>query len=115
MLDRTLNSTLARAASLLTVALLLSAGAPAENQPRQARVAYADLNLMSEAGAATFLDRLESASRRVCDSGSGPAAMAQRLEADRCRDRAIRGGLAQVVAFVPVHDRLREPVAISRR
>lgn len=73
--------------ALISFAASGTASAQRDNDRHYAvRVPYGDLNLDSDRGADTFIDRLDDAGARVCDVRSFPAPMAQR---QRSRDCAV--------------------------
>jgi len=87
----------------IIVAVALIAGIPAAataQQPReQARVAYRDLNLQTEAGVRTLDRRLARAVNAVCPDERGTVDRARKVAARRC----IRDTMAQLA---PLRGRL---------
>ena len=64
---------------------------------KKIEVGYGDLNLRSEAGAATLLGRLSKAATRVCTTASpGPEHIQSRHEEFACRARALRDAVVTV-------------------
>jgi UrcA family protein len=89
----------------------LPVSAQARDAAPSVRVAYADLNLDSEAGLKTLDRRLAQAARTVCSDPNAEAELARRLDAQRCiavtkaelaaaRDRLLsrQAGTAQLAA-----------------
>jgi UrcA family protein len=65
-------------------------------QPRTARVSYADLDLASAAGRATFERRVDAAADAVCGR-NGYAGLAELRAAAACHSRAVEGAMGQVM------------------
>lgn len=82
---------------------LVAAGEIAQAEPLKftdtekamARVAYVDLNLGSEEGAAALRRRIMLAARSLCESGSQPLSVGARLAQRQCVRETIRPALAR--------------------
>lgn len=78
---------------------LFGATAPAQANPAEPRshaVRYADLNLSSAEGRATFDRRVRNAARLVC--ATGDAGLHSRTAERRCMREAVNNALPQIVA-----------------
>ncbi len=90
-------------ASFLAVAAFAAAG-PTLAQPDSAsaapamRVAYADLDLSSSAGAREMLGRIRFAARQVCGGGVDIRVLAQRAQFVRCETSAVAGAVGELAA-----------------
>jgi UrcA family protein len=83
----------ATSAPLHAAELVVTAKAP------QARIAYDDLNLRSEAGVARLDARIRKAAGTLC-SGVGVEALAARVAEAKCRTETIAGAAPQVKAAI---------------
>lgn len=96
--------TLALVTSLLIGSLAATANATTTTAGpnaivRQAVVSFADLDLETQAGAKTLLNRIKSAARRVCGVyDGGHIAMEFRAQLHRCADQATARAVADVDA-----------------
>ena len=91
-------------ASALALAVLATPANAAEARQRMAEpVTYADLDLSSEAGAATMLKRMRYAAREICDDTPRRRSLAQNTRTRQCVD----GSLDRAVA------RLNEPAVTA--
>jgi UrcA family protein len=79
----------ATSAPLHAAELVVTAKAP------QARIAYGDLNLRSEAGVARLEARVRAAADRLC-TGIGIEALAARVAEGRCRTATVAAAAPQV-------------------
>jgi UrcA family protein len=71
------------------------ASTAAAKDMQQEVVSYADLNLANEADAATLLQRIQSAARRVCSAGNAALIpMEIRTQLQRCADDATARAVA---------------------
>ena len=59
----------------------------AQDEQGQMRVLTGDLNLQSDPGAQSVLQRIRNASSVFCEDGNGTKDLARRLESWKCRDR----------------------------
>jgi UrcA family protein len=80
-----------------TVSLGSAVAAGAQTlQPRTARVTYADLDLASAAGRASFERRVDAAADSVCRL-NGYVGLAGLRAADACHARAVADAMSQVM------------------
>ena len=85
-------------AAVLAGSLTGMAHATSVRDVRQQVVSYADLNLESEADAATLLKRIESAARKVCGVGISPVPMELQFSLQMCAKDATARAVADVNA-----------------
>jgi len=92
--------TFSKSLMLLALALVCTYAPPsAAAEPPAARIAHADLNLETEAGARTFVRRVERAARLVCEANQNAPIELQRREARAaCRANVRAQALARVDA-----------------
>jgi len=84
------TGTLAATAAPLHAAELVVTG-----KPVQARIAYDDLNLRSEAGVAKLAARIRAGADRLC-AGVGTESLAARVAEAKCRSETIAAAAPQV-------------------
>jgi len=76
--------------------LAVSTQSAAEPMRAEARVAFADLNLASEAGAEALLARINVAARAVCGDRAGPMPLAERRAVRACMNEAVGQAVASI-------------------
>ncbi len=92
------ESMLTKTAFAITAAGLAFAALPAQAEQngvetRSLVVSHADIDLRSEAGAAIMLQRLERASRRVCDGGPRRRPLAEIRQIRACRTETLENAV----------------------
>jgi UrcA family protein len=96
-----MNSRSNAALAAIAFACLTQIAAPSAAQDREtvsARVLYADLDLSSQAGRATFESRVRRAAMRVCDVDTRD--LAAMGDATRCRGEVVASGRRQMAALI---------------
>ena len=89
------NRSIAASAALIASILSMTvAVAPLRAEPIKVAVAYGDLDIRSDAGAAILNARIARAARQVC----GQDDLGTRLQAAACRSQALKGAHAQLAA-----------------
>ena len=68
----------------------------AGREVRQQRVSYADLNLRTEAGARTLLDRIQGAAKKVCSPEPAPPDLTDQADYKTCLRDANAGAVADL-------------------
>jgi UrcA family protein len=63
---------------------------------RQQKVAYADLNLRTEAGARTLLDRIQGAAKKVCSPEPAPPDLTDQADYKTCLRDADAGAVEEL-------------------
>jgi UrcA family protein len=63
---------------------------------RQQKVSYADLNLRTDAGARTLLDRVQGAAKKVCAPEPSPNDLTQQTDFKTCLHDAVAGAVAEL-------------------
>lgn len=90
------------AAAICSIALVAGISTPAigaETDAAQIKVAYADLDLNSEAGRARLQTRVDQAVSAVCGERSGNMPLRERQEINSCRTQAAAKAFASVDAL----------------
>jgi UrcA family protein len=111
-----------RILGVFTAAVLTSAlGAPAfaADGPDQMRVKVGDLNLSSQVGAQSALNRIRAATRDFCSVNPGSRALAEQAEARKCDARmtymAVRKLDAPVVTAAYEGSRAQPAILLATR
>lgn len=82
--------------ALISIAVSAPSPAQAWNEHYSVRVVHGDLNLNSDRGADTFIDRLDDAGANVCDQRSGPTSLRERRTTRSCAVAFTQRGVMQL-------------------
>jgi len=105
------------AASLLIAPLVVSNAAHADQIVRSEHVAYADLDLVSDAGQASLMKRVNHAVDRVCGGRPNAGALQDWSSFDSCSTRAkndVEPKVAEVIAAAKQHPHVDISIDVSR-
>ena len=89
---KTIKNTVAGTFALVATFVTVAAATPLRAEPVQARVAYSDLDIRSEVGAAKLDARIRRAAHEVC----GQSDIANSIAVATCRHQAIGNAKAKV-------------------
>lgn len=93
---KTIKNTLAGTFALVATFITVAAATPLRAEPAQARVAYSDLDIRSEAGASKLDARIRRAAHEVC----GRSDIGNSIAVAACRHQAIDNAKAKVAVAV---------------
>lgn len=82
--------------ALISIAMSAPASAQSWNESYSVRVVYSDLNLSSDRGADTFIDRLDFAGANACDQRSGPTSLRERRATRSCAVTFTQRGVMEL-------------------
>jgi len=82
--------------ALISLAMSAPAYAHQWNEDYSVRVVYGDLNLDSDTGADTFINRLDNAGELTCGRRTGPTSLRERQTSRRCATSFTQRGVVRV-------------------
>ncbi|KRB86334.1 UrcA family protein [Sphingomonas sp. Root710] len=82
----------AGSAALVAAFVTVAAATPLRAEPVRVAVAYGDLDIQSQVGAAELQTRIARAARRAC----GPSDAASHFQVARCRTMAVESAQSQL-------------------
>lgn len=82
--------------ALISFAMSAPATAQGWSERYSVRVPYGDLNLNSDSGADTFINRLDYAGARTCGERTGPSSLSERRMSRECAVAFTQRGVIEI-------------------